>query len=248
MEGIVSKIKKLIDKASSTDSQAEKDALMLKAQELLQNYNLEIETVISHTDDKGNVIVENDLKYEYDWELLLLDYISKNNFSKMLFWTKLKEAGVIGKAHNVSAVIYLFQFYKRALLELSIKSYESYIKERRILLRSLGLNFDTLAKKSFKNDYLKSYLERGVEGINAKMIEQKRAAQKENSKLTDIIIYNDKAVEKFVAEKYKKIKSTDLSGDESGIGYEKGFEDGKSIEVFSAIDKKGNVNIIKLIE
>lgn len=217
-ESIIKKIQKLLAKASSTDSIHEREALLLKAQELLLEYNLDA----SHLDLKVEVgILEEQLNYYDDWESTLLRVIAKNNFCRTVRQPWNKKINVIGKSNNISVCIYLHKFFNSTLLELSIKSYMKMCDER------LGGQDPSKAQK---NKYLNEYLLDGVHGIAYKMRMQKEEAMN-NAKVSDLILINDTDVQKYVDEKYPNLrKSRGGSYNPMGSGYSNGFNDGSNIK------------------
>jgi hypothetical protein len=225
-ENILLKIQKLLAKAASTDSLEESESLVLKAQALLQEYNLDM-LQVENLELKEEGIREDSAGYQYEWERLLVNRIAINNFCKTMSFPSENKINVIGKSNNISVVIYLYKFFHQRLLELSIKSYIEMCKER-----CNGLE----PSKAVKKNYLKEYLIGGVNGIGSKMEEQKYNAQKESSNLTSLMIINDKKVEEYYKSAYphtRQMRSVRITA--NSTAYSKGFNDGKNINTYNAV-------------
>ena len=138
-DSILKKIKALIDKAASSrncaGSIAESEAFMKKAQELLLKYNLDTEKVTSYEQVKKEGIEEEKISYQEDWEINLLSGIAIANFCNIVvhpnrLGLNLVRGGkisCIGKPSNVNVCLYLFSFFRNAILGLSIKGYSDFL-------------------------------------------------------------------------------------------------------------------------
>ena len=142
-EKMMFKIKALIDKAESTDSQEEKDAFMMKAQELIQKNNLSFERIraVEGTRNANGVITdeaidENKIKYDEEWDRQLITNVALGNMCKIIYNTSERKVYVIGKSSNVSAVTMLCDFYRKAILNLALEA----AKRKTRLSKTLALS------------------------------------------------------------------------------------------------------------
>lgn len=222
-ENILSKIQKLLAKAASTDSIHERESLLLKAQELLQEYNLDMSQV-ENLEAKQEGIQEDQAQYQDEWERLLINRIAVNNFCKTMSFPSDKKINIIGKSNNIGVVIYLYKFFHHSLLELSMKAYIEMCNEK---LEGMQ------PSKKIKAGFLKEYLIGGVDGISYKMAQQKASAA---SNIQAIMVINDKKVEEYFKIAYPKttqMKSVKIAAHSNAYG--KGYEAGKNINTYNAV-------------
>lgn len=224
MENILSKIQKLLAKAASTDSIHEREALLLKAQELLLEYNLDmsqVETLSGHED-----IREESTFYSELWETNLLHCIAVNNFCETMRFTSSKKINVMGKPSNIAVVIYLYKFFHRSLIELGMKAYLKMCEER-----CNGLE----PSKKIKDKYLLDYMLGGVQGINQRMKEQKEESSKDAG-VYGIMVISDKKLEEYSYAKYpNQRKGRGLRLNTHSTGYCDGYRDGHGITSYNAV-------------
>lgn len=109
---ITEKIAALINKANSTDSQQEADALMSKAQQLMRENNL------SHSDieNTGNEI-EREYYEQRGWKLELFRCLANNNNCTTLKGGKGRS--IVGEKKSIEVVKFMFDFYCNCLVSLS---------------------------------------------------------------------------------------------------------------------------------
>lgn len=186
MENIVTKIKALLNKSKSTDSQQEAEALMLKAQELLQKHNIEMAEIEERMmeDEKKNrrgaELFEHDSDVDFEknnWQAILLSALAKENMCELMvinmplnfheintkdmldymFGIK-KVVRVIGMKENVEVVMEMFYFYRNVIIEYTDKKLNEKVNEIK------GINrFQEI--QEFKQSYITGL----IAGINFKM-------------------------------------------------------------------------------
>lgn len=242
-ESLLKKIKALIDKANSTDSLPEREAFMLGAQRLLQQHNLDI-IHVENFGAKDISVKEDSFKYSDKWETSLLHVIAINNFCQSVSDPSIKYVNVIGSAGNIQVVIYLYQFFRNTLLELSIKSYDSMLQDMK---NQHGIDVKKIpGYKDQQKQYLSDYMIGGVHGISAKMSEQKDTEMRNNSNLQALVRVHDSAVEDYMKDKYPNLrKGRSVAVNTKGSGYNNGYRDGHGISPNSAINGGGNNNRLR---
>lgn len=242
-ETLIIRIKKLLDKANSTDSIHEKTALMAKAQELLQTYNLEIETITSFDAD-GKKITEERISYSDFWEAQLMHIICSNNFATSFRVNGTDKICVIAQTNNISVITYMFSFFRNAVLNLSLNSYQNLLEEKKKQLTEIGININDFKKQfnDLKKTHMEDFINGAVSGISAKLREQKREAERSNSNLTALILRNGADLSKYM-ERYKirqgrarKVRVSDA--------YNEGYRAGKNINMNSGVGGSNNNKLI----
>lgn len=241
-ETILVKIKKLIDKANSTDSIHEKETFMLKAQQLLREHNLEMSHVDRLNSKEDASITRLMMQYEFDWEVELASHIAQYNFGKVTFGSHTKRISIYAKEDNANVIQYLFSFFKNTLMELSLTSYNKMLEDAVADLVKSGIRVDRKAyektfKKTKKNTYIQDYLIGGVAGIADKMYADEEEAKKNTSNLTGLILHNAAAIDKFISENVGPLRYSglDMKVGSSG-GYNDGVRDGKNISVRKGVN------------
>jgi hypothetical protein len=227
---ILKKIKALMDKAASTDSIAEKESFMLGAQKLLQKYNLDMSEVQTFQSDDRKVM-EDIISYSDDWERNLMSAIARNNFCRILLNTYDLQIIVIGKTDNVGVCIYIFNFFRSALLELSVKAYLGFLEslndglKKKVKIPEKKLN-------ALKEKYIHDYLYGGVDGVKDKLELQKKTAEIENANLRGLMVTNEREISVYVDEKYGRFLGRarqSNKGNQSSGAYSQGRKDGFGI-------------------
>ncbi len=244
-ESILDKVKKLVDKAASTDSMSEKENAMFLAQKLLQKHNLDMQDVETHVSktDSGDTMTEISLPYVDEWEKDLVREVTQGNLGFFINdpWKAKKYAIVIGKSCNVNVIVYLINFFKTALQQSSITSYQESIQDKKKALADIGIQFDSIRSKNrelFQNTFMKDYFDGAVIGVRLRFQKTIAEAEKETPKFTDLIVYNDKAIQKYVKEKHGKLKNGKKGSKKNpnGEGFVKGRSDAENMNVYHGVD------------
>ena len=211
---MIEKIKALLAKAQSTDSQPEREAFMAKANELLIKYNIDMASVrdVKDKSDIQSVII----RYTEKWELALLSTIARNNLCQLVIMAGTGEVDCMGKATNLDVTVFMFEFYRNSILELSLKAFFAMVQKVKELT---GVNMS-----GKKNQFIESYYVGAVDGV--KEVLNKVA---ENNKAGLMLI------DKTAVTKFKHSKYTNLGTINTGVkaktmsGYRQGFNDGRGI-------------------
>lgn len=237
-ESLLNKIRKLIEKANSTDSEAEAEAFMLHAQKLIREHNIEAHKIESFESKKLGV-GETQIKITDRWEDILINSITKYNFCKAINMRG-GNISVIGNPANVEICIYLFSFFKNAALNLSLKAYDGFIKER---IAAFGFDADFDFGKQAQNQYIANYLLGASSGITKKLQDEWLEAAKQ-SEISAVMVVNDTAISTFISEHFGKLKSGRSGGKIKNSGaYERGKADGRGIKVNSGVVGSNNSKI-----
>lgn len=217
-EEIIQRIKKLKAHAESAEqigSLEEAKIFMSKVNELMNEYNVSLfELDQAKTDDDvlknfsyvEKVSYKDGTYYKYRFDLIKV--ISKHNFTKVIFNTEHKYFAVYGNAFNVDNTIWQYWYAAILLKNLALQEYRNFRHENRF---------------RFISDYLLA----AVKGLNFALKEQ---AQK-NNKVTDLILYNNKLVEKYIEKLgVETVTFKSRNRQTVGIGSILGYEAGKKID------------------
>lgn len=263
---ILSKIRALMDKAASTDSQAEKDACMKKAQELMQNNHIEHSRVTSYEQVQQEGVEEDEIFYEEMYEAYLLHYIAQNNFCRVVLkgerripdyedgyadcktgTDKLIRPGdlmhkmaIIGEPTNVNLCIYMYSFYRNAILTLVVKAYQNFLIEQEVVALKIKV------PKGHKEKFTTNYTTGCVEGINELLTEQREYASKQSSQLAGIMVIKANKVDEYMAKHYARLGSSGrgMGGNDNSAAYKSGVNDGRNVNYHQGVEK-GNRGYIK---
>jgi hypothetical protein len=171
-DSLAKKIQALMDKANSTDSLAERESFMTKAQELILKNNVSSERLIAvkgGLSSQGEIeenIIEEYVKYEDVWDRDLIVAVLKNNMCKHLYNTSQSYVIVIGKESNVNMVVGLFKNYMKAILGFAIQTYNYKLST----YHEADLPANKIKKfENEKLNFLRDYLNGAVNGLKLKL-------------------------------------------------------------------------------
>lgn len=249
-EKLIDKVRKLIAKAESTDSQAEADALMMRANQILLEHNLSMSSV--EMDEEENRITEEshatrfgENKHEGNqWEFLLMSTLCCHNMCGCILHVQKGVPGgtisIIGKPGNAETVLYLFDVARETIRRLSKQAYSSYRKgimeeyddhEEQALLKSEIL--------AYRMPWIRNYLKGAALGLNAKLESQKEKIVEESGvadQFALMVLDNDKAIDafkdKFYGDKLTDKKKATVANQEA---FELGMRDGENISLAKGI-------------
>lgn len=193
------KIKMLIDKANSTDSPQEAEALMMKANELLLKYNLDASHVMSKEQVQKTGVQEDTIGFDEEWHRVLMSTICKHNLCDMLISRYNGRLHVIGRPANVNAVIMMYDFYRTAILRIAMDAYKTYLKEDEA---EMGVKIKR--KAGHEDKFINAYIGGAIDGAGKKMKEQ-MDYMKQGSGSMALVTLNEDAVAKYIREKYPNL-------------------------------------------
>lgn len=243
-EAIIARIKKLLEHAESAktfNSLAEAESFTAMATKLLLEYNLEMSEVEAAKDNNNEFkhwkynepILYKDNQSGNRWKLLLVTVLANHNFCDLTNNPYKKEFRVYGNIQNVDTVTYLYNYLSVGLLRLAQEHYNQ---------------LDTWEKHGYNRyAYLKDFLLGAVKGVNAKLQEQKDFEAQKNSKVTALVLYNDKALAKYAEEvitglkKGRKPKTITV-----GHGYGTGYKVGKNYKINGPLTAGKKEDLLKL--
>lgn len=248
-DSILEKIKKLLDKSQSTDSKQEADLFMTHAQKLIQQYNVSIE-YIENLEYEKDKIQEVNVDWSDKWESTLLYIIAENNLCSSFRLHKQSRSAIVGKKTNIEICIYMHHFYKNAILNLAVKEYDNYLKEKKEFMKHNGVDVDLIPdeviKKSIGDKFIFDFTYGCVTGISIKFKEGKRQFQDQlrtqgNKTGMDLILLNDKSIEEYIEKNHGKLRKTSsIKKLKNPNAYYSGIEKGKGINYHSGVS---NLNL-----
>ena len=233
-DSIMHKIKHLIEKSKSSDSQAESDSFMLKAQELLAKYNLDSYHVTSYEQVKKEGVMEDKISHGGDWEYQLLKAISRNNFCKNIIHTKTL-CSVIGFPSNVEVVNFLFDFFRKEIMDLGMKAYSMFLYENDVdadMLSDINKGRKKAGKKTnHQEQFIEDYLFGAVYGVKKKMEDAQAEQAKGNGEFGIMLSGQNDAVQKYIEEHYPFCGSARVGNGRGDSGaFSLGSRDGYGIQ------------------
>ena len=202
---ISEKITAPINKAKSTDSQAEADALMSKAQQLMRENNLSY----SDVENTGNEI-EREYFDQRGWKKNLLIVLADTNNCTIM--KSSKGYSIIGEKQIIQTVKFLFEFYCNCLATLSEKYYQNNAYGAKIAIKT-------------------SYCNGAVVGLNSRLKKETKMHIEAEPTLQGIIHVKKDAVNQWIAKEIGKVRegSINLGSGSNSDAYYQGREDAQTI-------------------
>ena len=234
-DSIMHKIKHLIEKSKSSDSQAESDSFMLKAQELLAKYNLDSYHVTSYEQVKKEGVMEDRIKYEGDWEMRLLSALSRGNFCRIVIQGDSGIISVIGLPSNVEVVLYLFEFFRKEIMDLGMRSYSMFLYENEVdadMLSDINKGRKKAKKKTtHQEQFIEDYLFGAVAGVKKKMDDAEFEMAKANHEYGVMVVGQKDLVDAYMRKNYPYLGSSRASsGNPTSGAFGLGSRDGYGIQ------------------
>lgn len=242
-EKIKDKIAKLWKKSESAEKMGslhEAEAFMTKAQELIQQYNLELADLkLEDEKEVNNCIVETiDTIEDHGWSKTdgpwLIDLycrVARFYFCKGVIAgsnnNKRMRVHLVGEAHNIDMVKYVVASVVPTVKRLRLqrwKEYQGYEKQ---------------------NTFKRGYYSGAVSGFYQKLYDQQQASKEKYTGLTGLIVLSERLVDEKAAEEFNLVykKKRSLSG--MG-GTNAGFKDGKNLNVNKGVGGVSNRGPLKL--
>lgn len=243
-ETMMVKIKALIDKANSTDSQAEKDAFMMKAQELIHKNGLEMSRVMAVKGGRNNTgfmeenIIESRIKYEESWDRELMKDVAKGNMCDIIYNSSESQIYVIGLESNVKSVEMLIDFYKKAILNLAVEDAKRK-KRLQMVLAGKDLQKKLIRINKEEKDNINDYLAGAVAGLNDALNKKEELFMSEDFGTNEstglmitgrsIITANKDRIGDYIRRTYPNLgyfRGGGMGGNSDSHSYGKGYADG----------------------
>lgn len=205
---IINRIKKLkahAESAKAIGSLEEAESFLLKAVELMNEYNVSEFEVTSHQEEEqdkfknwgySESISFDDKHQGWQWKKDLMHVLCKYNFTSFTFHQQSKKLWVHGNMENVDMTVWLYHFLEIGLYNLAEQHYQ------KVLSTKVGEDrryFSRVEAYTFKRDFLIG----AVEGFDSQLYEQRKA----NNKITAVVLYNDKALSEFLYKTKPHVKT-----------------------------------------
>jgi hypothetical protein len=223
MDSIINKIRRLLALTASPN-QAEAEAAMAKAHELLLKYNLEMNDIGV---EKSDIIEKEYMKGNKirTWKAQLITGVSRFNFCAIYYnrqydpdddrayytkRNKLYTYKIVGREHNLMASMVMIEY----LIE----------------------TIDRMAKR-IEREHRESYKNGMVDILNYRLEKIRNEEMASSNKCTDLIIVEDKDVQAYM-DKLKLIEEKKKVPVISNNGYERGVIDGRDISLNAQVKKE----------
>lgn len=230
LEKILEKISKLLAKAESTDNQAEAEAFMAKVNELLTTYNLTLMDVnAKNRADSEKSGLPNDefplseyiIKTEGKWVVQLFHGVCKFNYCMSVSMNgrtpKDTSMWVTGEEANIQTSKALFDYLWKSGKRLKANAWKEY------------QNGPGIEKK---NTFTRGFYIGYVQALRNRFHDLKVEREQANCKVTDLMVVNDKALEKSVKEHFGNNLGRSRGGSSKGAaGVVRGRQAGNSISL-----------------
>lgn len=226
MNAILEKVKKLLEKAKSTDSIHEAEALMLKATELLEQHNLSMSDAVGYTTskEKNESITEKSKQYKERWEVSLMTAISGSNFCYNYYNSGSKSIYVIGTPTNIDVCMYLHQFFLDCINLQKEADYKKHIS-----INFAGINIaliPQLKSGEYKKQWIDGYILGALDGIRSKY---KTRMELQSGAVRGLMVRNSQAIEEYKAKSGLVLGKGRGYSMQKGNGYNEGYSYGSSI-------------------
>lgn len=245
-EAILRKLQKLLalqDSASKIGSQAEAETVATKIQELLIQYNLDMNDVKNSLhQDKSEAMGKADIKWEdltgrheSDWILQLYYAIAEHNLCKVIKrhgWNgndKYSYLSLIGNKVNAEIVIY---------------TVDQLVPRIRSMSRPAFKNYEDNGGETKKNTWIRGYLRGAVRGIEDKLKESIVTMQRNDVNIFALVRTNEIALKDAVEEHIGKIKMTNQSKLSGRDGFLNGRKDGKNMNIHKGLNNSEQTPIL----
>lgn len=197
---LLDKLKKLLDKAKSTDSEAEAQSFMNKVQEMLIENNLSMSSLESHTLNEKNAVIKTKFSLEEltdkrhgQWLSYLINGVAKAFLCQAILSKHGREAHqvnifIIGRENNIAVVGSMIEYLQPTVMRLEREGWSTYSGPQK--------------RGSYRRDFLLACALR----ISSRLKENQRKLEQENNKVTALIRVNDTAVAEFVSKEFPYLK------------------------------------------
>lgn len=208
MNKVINKIQLLLNKAKATDNQHEADAFMAKAQQYMNEHNLSFSEITSEESEVNEVPFP-----QRGWKKVLLMGICKPLNIVCLNGTR--GFRLVGGKSDIEVCKFMFEFYVNSLSSLSEKYYNA---------NPYG------SKLSVKNSYCKG----ATRTLSLRLEKQNKDEVKNNNDLAALMHIKKDAVDRFLNDKYSKIKNKQITSTYSpDAAFFNGLNDAKTIQTNS---------------
>jgi len=252
IDSIIVKIQKLL---SLSDSPNENEAAQAaaKATELLQKYNLSMETVDSSKIGETGKVERQRHKYAKSkrrtrWEVDLSSAVADANFCKCLYG--FYHITFIGKPHNIKVARYMFEQLAERLYWIVYEKTQEWGKEtKQQMADEQGWNVKDIDARSdiypHPTTWRANWLDGAVSGINRQLFEQRRTFEKSSKKANALMVITGKEIEAFMEENYPKLGSISFDYGGAYDAYNRGHSYGREMSISKGIESSGGSKKLK---
>lgn len=245
---ILDRLKKIMKLQEGATTQGEAEAAAAAAQRLIIQYNLDISTIdlSDKVEDKANIeevkLPYKDKRTGGEWRLNLMYAIADNNFCSVLYWRGIQNMVLIGTRANIEMVTYLYNSLAERLFQIAKEEYKTYKIDK------LAYMVTHLIEKPISYDaFYRRFLNGAAYGVRKKLQDGLKKLKEENTSLTGLMVYNEKALLDYKKEKYNpRMRNRETKVDEVFV---KGVETGEKIDIHKGIrETKPNATHIRQLK
>lgn len=250
---LIDRVKKILAKAKSTDSEQEADTCFAIAYNLLAQNNLSLADVKQEeetsTTSSSHCVEYGQKSDEGQWESSLLAVLCKYNMCQSIIHPIDKTMSIIGTPSNNEITIYMYGFIRDMIRARSRKRWSEFRKET--LKNHPGKTEKELRKAKilpWDDTWKRSYLKGSVIGLHMKLkkerekiVATKLNAVQSNSTTSLVLLEKNQLDEnkKYMEQNYSNLESAKKQRRPSNHqASHLGYKDGREIELKKAISKK----------
>lgn len=193
---IIDLVRKLL-RLSTSSNEHEAAAAAAKAQELLEKYNLDRAQIVDKGDQDEQYVnhqgrTVGGTKGQASWRISLLNVVAKNNFCRIVK-TDTNRYTIIGKAHNIEVVEYLFAYLAGEITRLAAAGWKATTPEQRTRRRwnsRHGYVETTMSPETWKRGFAM-----GAVSVISQRLRQQRADFGRSSQAYGLIVRTDRELD-----------------------------------------------------
>ena len=249
---LIEKIKKILLKAGSTDSQEEAEALFVKASEMMIKFKIEQSQIDSAIDENSlteDEITCGEFSLEGKWELELASALTKYNGTYFLFDSRKKYKVTLGgDKHDIQMVKYFFETARATFRRLSREQY--LVRKKMVMAANPSFSLKELEYYKYmpyRSVFIRSFLLGCSMGLGEKLREMQRqtVSQHDTTQSYGLMLRNQLEKSKgFMLDKHKpkNVTTPKAFGDQQAIrtGFEVGKNHNLTIGVTGSSKNEGN--------
>lgn len=236
-DGIKEKIRKLLRQAESNEKSGDENQLneamvaMVKVQELLAKYNLDLEGIKASEKSESDqfvreLLMASVIKTEGKWLQLLYSVLCNHNLCDIIMVANTPgKFYLLGKSHNLELVKFLADVLIPKLRKMARESFRKYDRSN--------------AGDTKKNAYIRGYLRGACLGIDDKLRSQKQNLYTQTPGYSALVLVNTKALQEFTEKEFPRLKSKPQSRLSAHDAKAHGRADGRNIDLSKPISNSG---------
>ena len=227
------KLKALYEGAKKINSEGEAANAAALIQKLLTQYNLSMDQ-IGVEPEADPILQERASGFTYksiggEWEQRLMYVICKYNFCRcFIYGSSYKQLLLIGKKENLETVKWMKDMLAERYVAFSKDKYKEYCNGLAVWEKPMS-----------KDKYQRSYLMGCAAGLDTKLREESERDKKQDetygAQVTALIVRNDAALDKYVADTWGKVGTHKTRQSGSRSAYNTGYTDGRNTDIYKPI-------------